>query len=38
LRKHIEARGLLLKVRVLDSNVRQKEKKSTDLGVSQNGL
>jgi hypothetical protein len=38
LRKHIEARGLLLKVRVLDSNVRQKEKKPADLGVSQNGL
>jgi hypothetical protein len=38
LRKHIEARGLLLKVRVMDSNVHQKEKKSTDLGVSQNGL
>ena len=26
LRKHIEARGLLLKVRVLDSSVRQREK------------
>lgn len=26
LQKHIEARGLLLKVRVLDSNVKQKEK------------
>jgi len=38
LRKHIEARGLLLKVRVLDSNVRQKEKKSSDLGSSVSGL
>jgi hypothetical protein len=28
LRKHIEARGLLLKVRVLDSSVRQREKAS----------
>ena len=38
LRKHIEARGLLLKVRVLDSNVRQKEKKAPDLSSPQNGL
>jgi hypothetical protein len=38
LRKHIEARGLLLKVRVLDSNVRQKEKKAPEIGASQSGL
>jgi hypothetical protein len=37
LRKHIEARGLLLKVRVLDSTVRQKEKAATRARQAGNG-
>lgn len=38
LQKHIAARGLLLKVRVLDSTVHDREKKAPANGASMNGL
>lgn len=38
LQKHIAARGLLLKVRVLDSTVHEREKKAPSNGASMNGL
>lgn len=38
LQKHIAARGLLLKVRVLDSTVHDREKKAPATGAPMNGL